>query len=116
MKSNKMNISNKLQQIAEDNQFDIDLQNLYYNEDTFNDFCDKVHNAIMEEDIIYYHVAMKYLLREDTSLSESLEIASEYGYTTENLNSELLATLLYQQNLTNQWYEISEEIEQIFNN
>jgi hypothetical protein len=111
-----MDISNKLQQIAEDNQFDIDLQNLYCNEDTFNDFCDKVHNAIMQEDIIYYYEAMKYLLREDTSLSESLEIASEYGYTTENLNSELLATLLYQQRLTNQWYEISEEIEQIFNN
>ena len=69
-----------------------------------------------KEDIIYYHEAMKYLLREDTSLCESLEIASEYGYTTENLNSELLATLLYQQNLTNQWYEISEQIEQIFNN
>ena len=110
-----MNISNKLQQIAEDNQFDIDLQNLYYNEDTFNDFCDKVNDAIMQEEIIYYYEAMKYLSREDASLSQSLEIANEYGYTTENLNSELLATLLYQQNLTNQWYEISEEIEQIFN-
>ena len=111
-----MNISNKLQQISEDNQFDIDLQYLYCNEDTFNDFCDKVHDAIMEENVIYYHQAMKYLSREDASLSQSLEIASEYGYTTENLNSELLATLLYQQRLTNQWYEISEEIEQIFNN
>tara|TARA_R110000772_G_scaffold79795_1_gene170569 strand:+ start:272 stop:607 length:336 start_codon:yes stop_codon:yes gene_type:complete len=111
-----MNISNKLQQIAEDNQFDIDLQNLYYNEDTFSDFCDKVHNSIMEEDIIYYHVAMKYLSREDSSLAQSLEIAHELGYNTENLNSELLATLLYQQNLTNQWYEISEKIEEIFNN
>ena len=110
-----MNISNKLQQIAEDNQFDIDLQNLYYNEDTFNDFCDKVNDAIMQEEIIYYYEAMKYLSREDTSLCESLEIANEYGYTTEKLNSELLATLLYQQNLTNKWYEISEEIEQIFN-
>ena len=110
-----MDISNKLQQISEDNQFDIDLQNLYCNEDTFNDFCDKVNDAIMEEEIIYYYEAMKYLSREDASLSQSLEIASEYGYTTENLNSELLATLLYQQNLTNKWYEISEEIEQIFN-
>ena len=70
----------------------------------------------MQEEIIYYYEAMKYLSREDASLSQSLEIASEYGYTTENLNSELLATLLYQQNLTNQWYEISEQIEQIFNN
>tara|TARA_R110000868_G_scaffold14757_1_gene68426 strand:- start:193 stop:528 length:336 start_codon:yes stop_codon:yes gene_type:complete len=110
-----MNISNKLQKLAEDNQFDIDLANLYYNEDTFNDFCDKVHDAIMQEEIIYYYQAMKYLTREDSSLSQSLEIASEYGYTTDNLNSELLATLLYQQNLTNQWYEISEQVEEIFN-
>jgi hypothetical protein len=110
-----MNISNKLQKLAEDNNFDIDLANLYYNEDTFNDFCDKVNDAIMQEDIIYYYEAMKYLTREDASLYQSLEIASEFGYTTENLNSELLATLLYQQNLTNQWYEISEQVEEIFN-
>ena len=110
-----MNISNKLQKLSEDNNFDIDLANLYYNEDTFNDFCDKVNDAIMQEDIIYYYEAMKYLTREDASLYQSLEIASEYGYTTENLNSELLATLLYQQNLTNQWYEISEQVEEIFN-
>ena len=110
-----MNISNKLQKLAEDNQFDIDLANLYYNEDTFNDFCDKVNDAIMQEEIIYYYEAMKYLTREDCSLSESMEIASEMGITTENLNSELLATLLYQQNLTNQWYEISEQVEEIFN-
>ena len=111
-----MNISKKLQKLAEDNNFDIDLANLYYNEDTFNDFCDKVNDAIMQEEIIYYYEAMKYLIREDASLSQSLEIASEFGYTTENLNSELLATLLYQQNLTNQWYEISEQVEEIFNN
>ena len=110
-----MNISNKLQKLAEDNQFDIDLANLYYNEDTFNDFCDKVNDAIMQEEIIYYYEAMKYLTIEDASLSESLGIASEMGITTENLNSELLATLLYQQNLTNQWYEISEQVEEIFN-
>jgi len=42
-----MSISTKLQQIAEDNNFDIDLASIYYNEDTFNDFCDKVNNAIM---------------------------------------------------------------------
>ena len=107
---------NKLQQITEDNQFDIDLANLYCKEDTFEDFSEKVTEAIMNEEIIYYYEAMKYLTREDASLSQSLEIASEYGYTVENLNSELLATLLYQQNLSNQWAEISEEVETIFNN
>ena len=111
-----MSISTKLQQIAEDNNFDIDLANAYYNEDTFNDFCDKVNDAIMHEEIIYYSEAIKYLMREDASLSDSLEIASEYGYTTEQLNSELLATLLYRQKLTEQWYEISEQIEELFNN
>ena len=110
-----MNISNKLQKLAEDNNFDIDLANLYYNKDTFNDFCDKVNDAIMQEDIIYYSKAMAYLSDNDNSLYQSLEIAVEYGYTTQNLNSELLATLLYQQNLTNQWYEISEQVEEIFN-
>ena len=106
---------NKLQQITENNQFDVDLANLYYNEDTFTDFCDKVNNAIMQEEVIYYHEAIKYLMNEDASLSDSLDIASEYGYTTEQLNSELLATLLYQQRLTEQWYEIEEQVKELFN-
>ena len=110
-----MSISTKLQQIAEDNQFDIDLADLYYNEDTFNDFCDKVNDAIMCENIIYYSEAIKYLMNEDASLNESLGIASLYGYTTEQLNSEILATLLYQQKLTEQWYEMETEIKEIFN-
>ena len=66
---------NKLQQIAEDNQFDIDLANLYCKEDTFEDFNEKVYEAIANEEIIYYYEAMKYLSEEDASLSESLEIA-----------------------------------------
>jgi len=109
-------MTNKLQQIAEHNQFDVDLANLYYNEDTFTDFCDKVNDAIMHEEVIYYHEAIKYLMNEDASLSDSLDIASEYGYTTEQLNSELLATLLYQQKLTEQWYEIEEQVKELFNN
>ena len=104
-----MSISTKLQQIAENNQFDIDLANLYYNEDTFNDFCDKVNDAIMQEEVIYYYEAIKYLMNEDASLNQSLDIASEYGYTTEQLNSELLATLLYQQKLTEQCVFLSRE-------
>ena len=111
-----MSISTKLQQIAEDNQFDIDLANAYHNEDTFNDFCDKVNDAIMSEEIIYYYEAIKYLMNEDASLSDSLDIASEYGYTTEQLNSELLATLLYQQKLSEQWCEIEEQVKELFSN
>ena len=109
-----MNIYNKLHQITENKMFPIDLASLYDNEDTFNDFCDKVNDAIMQEEIIYYSEAIKYLMREDASLGQSLEIASEYGYTTEQLNSELLATLLYQQKLTEQWYEIENQVSKLF--
>ena len=111
-----MNIYNKLHQITENEMFDIDLASLYDNEDTFTDFCDKVNDAIMSEEIIYYSKAIKYLMREDSSLYDSLSIASEYGFTTEQLNSELLATLLYQQKLTEQWYKIEEQVKEIFNN
>ena len=92
------------------------MANLYYKEDTFEDFSEKVYEAIANEEIIYYYEAMKYLTREDASLSESLELAIEFGYNIDNLNSEVLATLLYQKNLDNQWAEISEEVETIFNN
>ena len=111
-----MNKYNKLHEITEKEMFDIDLASLYCDEDTFLDFCDKVNDAIMQEEVIYYYEAMKYLMREDVSLGESLEIASEYGYTTEQINSELLATLLYQQKLTEQWYKIEGKVEEIFNN
>jgi hypothetical protein len=109
-------MTNKLQQICEDNQFDIDLANLYYKDDSFDEFNDKVYEAIRYEEIVYYSESMKYLTREDCSLRQSLEIASEYGYDTKDLNSELLATLLYQKRLQHQWYEISNQVEEIFNN
>ena len=107
-------MKNKLQQLAEDNKFDIDLAYLYCEDDIFPDFLDKVNDAIMHEDIVYYYKAMEYLKENDASLSDSLDIASEHGYTTQQLNSELLATLLYQQRLTEQWYEIEEQVKEMF--
>lgn len=45
-------------------------------------------------DIIYYHKAIKYLMENDPSLTESMEIANNSGYQfTCDLNSELLASL-----------------------
>ena len=38
---------------------------------------------------------MKYLSENDPSLSESIEIAQDMGYDLSNINSELLATILY---------------------
>lgn len=64
-------------------------------------------------DIIYYSKAMKYLSENDTSLSESVEIASDMGYSTENLNSELLASLHASQKVREDFYSITDEIDEI---
>ena len=50
-------------------------------------------NGYFNEEIIYYSRAMEYLKENDCSLSESVEIATEYGYTLENISSETLASL-----------------------
>ena len=50
-------------------------------------------------DIIYYTVAMKFLLEHDNSLLDSIDLAVGLGYEAQNLNSELLASLLGSQML-----------------
>jgi len=78
----------------------VDYEN-YVDEDKFDqDYtADDLYNAIdevngFEEDIIYFSTAMNYLMEEDNSLRESLNIAEEYGYSPGDLNSEILASLL----------------------
>jgi hypothetical protein len=66
-----------------------------------------------EIDIIYYSKAMKYLSENDASLSESIEIASDMGYSTENINSELLASLHASQKVREDFYSITDEIDDI---
>jgi len=110
-----MNKLERLIKLVSYNNLDIDIQYLYNENEEFNELEENVIQYIQESEIIYYSKAMTYLSDNDNSLYQSLEIAIEMGYTAENLNSELLATLLYQQNLTNQWYEISEQVEEIFN-
>lgn len=66
-------------------------------------------------DIIYYSRAMEYLKENDISLNESFEIASEYGYDLENLNSETLASLHASRTARNYFYRIEKDINNILN-
>ncbi len=59
---------------------------------------------------------MAYLTENDNSLTRSLEIADEQGFEVANLNSELLATLLYQDERYNEWSGIEDEIMEYFEN
>ena len=105
----------RLIELLSDNNLDIDIQYLYNENEEFNELEENVIQYIQESEIIYYSKAMAYLSDNDNSLYESIKEAIAAGYTIEKLNSELLATLLYQENLTNQWYEISEQVEEILN-
>jgi uncharacterized protein (DUF1786 family) len=80
---------------------------------------DEVYEAIdnnggFNVEIIYYTAAMEYLMARDPSLRESLEIAHEYGYTADNINSELLASLLASKECREEFMSYEDEITEFF--
>mgnify|MGYP003646694441 FL=1 len=110
-----MNKLERLKELVRNNNLDIDIDYIYDENKDFDQLNEDVIQYIHESEIIYYSKAMAYLSENDNSLYESIKESIRAGYTIEKLNSELLATLLYQQNLTNEWYEISEQVEEILN-
>jgi hypothetical protein len=74
--------------------------------DTEEELREYLQGRIGEAEIIYYTNAMRFLLEYDPSLDESFELAKEYGYTLDKLNSEILATLLLQQKLSEELSEL----------
>ena len=85
--------------------------------DSYND----LHAMLLYEnafdiEIIYYYKAMKYLTENDPSLHESMEMAAEFGYSPENLNSELLATLLATRKAQEEFRNLEPIINEFFNN
>ena len=73
-------------------------------------------NGFFHVEIIYYSKAMEYLRENDCSLSESIELATEYGYTLENINSELLASLHASRDRENKYFEfVAPELDKIYN-
>ena len=99
---------------------DIDILNLVYIENIdFDSAFDSMRDMIEDNDgfngeIIYYSNAINYLKEHDPSLTESLSLAQEMGYTPENLNSEILATLLNSQNLVSDFNCLEDEINIFF--
>ena len=99
---------------------EIDILNLINLEDiNFSDPYNSIYEMIDENDgfyqeVIYYASAMEYLMENDNSLRESLEIAHELGYTADKINSELLASLLKSQNERENFAELESEINDFF--
>ena len=92
----------------------------YLNEDDIEDIndVDDLYNELDNNeafniDIIYYNRAMKYLSENDFSLSESIEIAVDMGYSLENINSELLASLHASQKAREDFWRCKNDINEI---
>lgn len=97
---------------------DIDI--MYYvdanNVSSFSDVLDQIEDANgFDVEVIYYSTAMEYLMERDPSLRESLEIANSYGYTINNINSELLASLLASKLCREEFMSYEDEITEFFN-
>ncbi len=114
---NKQEIIEYFDRISADLEFDImehltedDLDDI----EDFDDLMDILKNdGAFDIEIIYYHKAMKYLQENDTSLTESLNIANDCGYKTCDLNSEMLASLLASQQAEEEFYEYSAQINEL---
>ena len=81
----------------------------------FERYFEELEYSTHQTECIYYSNAMKYLTEHDTSLNESLEIASEMGYEVGDLNSELLATLLMQRKESEALYDAKDDLEDLYN-
>lgn len=102
-------IENRLNELS-DNLY---LSDYYTKGIEIDEFMDEALEDIYNQEIIYYYKAMEYLKEHDNSLNLSLEIADELGFEVSNLNSETLATLLYQDKLRDELYNLQSEIDEI---
>lgn len=80
---------------------------------------DSIYEMIDDNDgfnieIIYYSRAMDYLRENDPSLNRSIEIASDMGFSLNDINSETLASLLASQNAREDFSELEDEINDFF--
>ena len=81
----------------------------------FESICEMIEDRDgFNIEIIYYSNAIDFLAKNDPSLSESLEIASEYGFEVQNLNSEILASLLASKLARDEFYGLESEINDFF--
>ena len=97
---------------------DIELAWYFLNEtpDDVDDVIEYCEERINEIEVIYYVTAMDYLREHDASLRDSLSLVSEYGFEIENINSEVLATVLMQAKSREELENYRDELERLFFN
>lgn len=112
---------NKIENFLENLDTDIDILNYVNIEnidflDAFNSIYDMIQdNGGFDIEVTYYSNAMNYLKVHDPSLCISLELADEYGHKLENINSEILASLLKSHHVREEFNDLQHEIDTFFN-
>lgn len=81
----------------------------------YNDIESELNDTdFFNSEIIGYSQAMTLLIMHDTSLTRSVSKAVELGYTLEKINSELLATLLSEEIMREEFEEHKDKIDDFF--
>ena len=91
---------------------DLDLKYIIEEAEDISELEEALQEAIQEYEIIYFSSAIDFLKEEDQSLTESLELANGMGYNTNQLNSELLATILIQERMMEEIPTLLEMLEE----
>lgn len=91
---------------------DLDINYILEDCEDIEGVREAVEQMIQENEIIYYNNAIEFLKKEDQSLRESLDLAQEYGYSIENINSKLLATLLSQSRMMDEVEDLLKLLEE----
>lgn len=111
MENTRQTRNTQLKELFKDTSFDCYQ---YADFDSAEELIEAIIEEINQEEVIYYSNAMEYLRKNDGSLQLSIGIALELGYELKNVNSELLATLLKQQNLNDELAGLESDIETIY--
>lgn len=78
------------------------------------DYLERINEdrELTDKEVIYYAKAMEYLRKEDPSLQISVWLAHDMWFTIDQVNSEMLASLLMTDDVNEQWCEFINEVEE----
>ena len=120
LKNNETNNTEKIESFLRSLKTEVEIMDYIQIEDIdYSDAYQSIYEMIDDNggfdiEIIYYSNAINYLKENDPSLRESLQIASEYGFSLEKLNSETLASLLASENAREEFYTLQDDINDFF--